>query len=173
MSGTIASPEDFKKFIEKDESGPHCGICRQFYNRSVTNVRNHIESKHFPNSFLYTCPNCSINVNTKVALDRHATRCKVADNSMWNKQFENILFTQFSFAQESSLLKNCQELFLLQKISKSSLKGMKMGHFVEYVTSFQTNPSQMWRTILNLSISQICLHTHVNIVKWHSVPILH
>merc|ERR1719318_408924 len=79
LSGSITSPEDFKKFIEKDEDGPHCGICRQFYNRSVTNVRNHIESKHFPNSFLYSCPNCSINVNTKVALDRHATRCKSAD----------------------------------------------------------------------------------------------
>merc|ERR1719186_2225058 len=77
--GSLTSAEDFKKYIERDENGPHCGICQQFYNRSVTNVRNHIESKHFPNSFMYTCRKCSINVSTKVALDRHITRCKVDD----------------------------------------------------------------------------------------------
>jgi len=77
--GSVTSPEDFKKYIQRDESGPHCGICLQFYNRSVTNVRNHIESKHFPNSFSYTCRKCCINVSTKVALDRHMTRCKVEE----------------------------------------------------------------------------------------------
>lgn len=84
LSGSVTSPEDFKKYIQRDESGPHCGICLQFYNRSVTNVRNHIESKHFPNSFSYTCRKCCINVSTKVALDRHMTRCKVEE--FWNKK---------------------------------------------------------------------------------------
>ena len=76
--GTISSPEDFKKYILKDDGGPHCGICKQFYNRSITNVKNHIESKHFPNSFLYSCNMCFINVNSKKALERHTTRCKAS-----------------------------------------------------------------------------------------------
>ena len=50
----LTSPEDFKKFIHRDDNGPVCGICFQFSNRSVTNVRNHIESKHFPASKLHT-----------------------------------------------------------------------------------------------------------------------
>jgi len=55
--------------------GRYCSICKQYWSKSVTNIRNHIESKHFP-IFLYTCVICGKTVNTTVALDRHKVRCR-------------------------------------------------------------------------------------------------
>jgi len=74
LSGTVASPEDFKKYIARNDSGPVCGICYQFSNRSVTNVKNHIESKHFPNLFTYTCKHCEMTFGTNTALEIHTRR---------------------------------------------------------------------------------------------------
>merc|ERR1719154_132770 len=72
--GTISTPEDFKKFIERNENGPYCGICQQFSSKSVTNVRHHVESKHFPNTFNYQCNQCEQNFGTNKALDVHRQR---------------------------------------------------------------------------------------------------
>ena len=70
----LTSPEDFKKFIHRDDNGPVCGICFQFSNRSVTNVRNHIESKHFPNFFTYNCKHCDMKFGTNTAMEIHTRR---------------------------------------------------------------------------------------------------
>jgi len=76
--GILSGPEDLKRYIVQDElKGPTCGICFIFSHRSKSNVQNHIESKHFPNSFTYTCPKCFKNVSTKKALEIHINRCKV------------------------------------------------------------------------------------------------
>jgi len=76
--GTLSAPEDLKRYIIQDElKGPTCGICFRFSHRSKSNVQNHIESKHFPNSFIYSCPRCFKNVSTKKALEIHINRCKV------------------------------------------------------------------------------------------------
>jgi len=72
--GEIATPEDFNKFIERNASGPYCGVCNQFFNKSVTNVRNHVESKHFPNLFSYQCNQCDMTLGTQKALDVHRQR---------------------------------------------------------------------------------------------------
>jgi len=78
-SAGLTSAEDLKRFIEKDEQNcPYCGICGQYSNKSVTNVRNHIESKHFP-IFQYSCNNCGRTVNTKTALERHLQKCKLVN----------------------------------------------------------------------------------------------
>ena len=76
--GVLTTPEDFKKYIIHDEvKGPTCGVCHCFSHRSRSNVQNHIESKHFPNSFTYNCPKCFKSVNTKKALEIHTNRCKL------------------------------------------------------------------------------------------------
>jgi len=72
--GNISSPEDFKKYLERDATGPYCGICQQFDNKSVTNVRNHVEYKHFPNVFNYQCNQCDMSFGTNKALDIHRQR---------------------------------------------------------------------------------------------------
>jgi len=77
--GILSTPEDFKKYIVQDElKGPTCGVCFSFSHRSKSNVQNHIESKHFPNSFTYSCPKCYKNVSTKKALEIHNNRCKAS-----------------------------------------------------------------------------------------------
>lgn len=75
ISGGISSYEDFDKYIEKDiEKGYCCTICGQFRKRGFSEVRNHIESKHFPNSFSYQCNMCNLTLGTNTALTRHQQR---------------------------------------------------------------------------------------------------
>jgi len=71
--GQITSLEDFDKFMEKEPetSGYFCSICQLYRKRGKADVRNHIESKHFPNSFTYNCHICSLVVGTNKALSRH------------------------------------------------------------------------------------------------------
>ena len=67
--------EEFDKFIEKEpeDVGYRCVICFGFRKRSRSDVRNHIESKHFPNTFSYTCF-CEAKFGTNTALTRHKQR---------------------------------------------------------------------------------------------------
>ena len=43
----------------------------QYRKRCVSDVRNHIESKHFPNSFNCQCSFCAVVLKTNKALPRH------------------------------------------------------------------------------------------------------
>ena len=67
----LQTPEDFKKYIVRTDRGQTCSICHSFSHSSKSNVRKHIESRHFPNSFSYSCPNCATVVGTQMALDKH------------------------------------------------------------------------------------------------------
>ena len=76
--GQITKPEDFDKYIVPNESGVNsCSICHVFSHVAKSNVRNHVESKHFPNSFVYNCEKCGLSVGTKKALQRHKSRCMI------------------------------------------------------------------------------------------------
>jgi len=69
--------DEFKNFVSKDEHGSHfCTICNAFKHKSCSNVVNHIESKHFPNSFVYTCKYCVKQFNARNSLNVHASKCK-------------------------------------------------------------------------------------------------
>ena len=71
------SHDDFKNFVSKDDSGNHyCIICNAFKHKSCSNVVNHIESKHFPNSFVYTCKYCVKQFNARNSLNVHVSKCK-------------------------------------------------------------------------------------------------
>jgi len=71
--GQISNVEDFDKYMDKEPetSGYYCNICQMYRKRGKADVRNHIESKHFPNSFTYNCHLCSYVVGTNKALSRH------------------------------------------------------------------------------------------------------
>jgi len=73
--GALSSPEELKSYISKDElSGQHtCVICN-YANRNAGNVRNHVESRHFPNMFEYTCKICGDLFGTKTQLNNHLAR---------------------------------------------------------------------------------------------------
>lgn len=76
ISGLISTAEDFANFIEKEpeDQGYFCSICFAFRKRGKADVRNHVESKHFPNTFNYNCDVCGLTVGTNTALKRHMQR---------------------------------------------------------------------------------------------------
>jgi len=71
--GNKGAEEALKSHVKKDETNNlyFCDICRQFSNRGAANVRNHVEAKHFPNMFTYTCELCDMTFGKKTALYNH------------------------------------------------------------------------------------------------------
>ena len=74
LLGQITCPEDFQKFIHRDQSGRYeCTLC--FHNViSLKDVKNHVESKHFPNTFSYSCTLCDKTFGTNSAYTTHKGR---------------------------------------------------------------------------------------------------
>ena len=73
----FTDPSQLDQFIEKNLEGGRmqCSICKD-YSHDRSHVRNHIESKHFPNTFSYDCPyeNCGKVFNTCQAFQTHKSR---------------------------------------------------------------------------------------------------
>jgi len=70
--GTISRPEDLLQYIGKDQLANHlCMLCNDFKHKSRANVRNHVESKHFTNMFVYECDICGKTAASQQALHRH------------------------------------------------------------------------------------------------------
>jgi len=72
--GKLNSPEDLLNFCEKEEDEMArwtCNLCYQFVHRSRQNVRNHVESRHYPNAFQYSCPSCDKVCYTMRAMEVH------------------------------------------------------------------------------------------------------
>ena len=71
----LSSPDDLKIYMLHGVDALTCSICQNFSHKSKYTLQNHIESKHFPNTFVYTCPKCQKNVSTREALICHKKRC--------------------------------------------------------------------------------------------------
>merc|ERR1712142_794830 len=69
----IKTPEDLYAYCLKEvgETKWKCGMCFQFSHMGRNQVRNHVESKHFPNTWQYDCKYCGNISKTKKALDIH------------------------------------------------------------------------------------------------------
>ena len=67
------SPSDLLSFCAKSPASNKwsCGICGQFSHVGRHQVRNHVESKHFPTTFQYQCQYCDKICNTKKGLEVH------------------------------------------------------------------------------------------------------
>ena len=58
--------------VTRNDAGmPSCSVCMKFSNKSLGNARNHIESRHYPNTFSYTCTQCPAVLGTFNALNMH------------------------------------------------------------------------------------------------------
>ena len=82
----LTDPSQLDQFIEKNAEGRmQCTICKDFSHNSRSHVRNHIESKHFPNTFSYDCPyeNCGKIFYTFQAIQKHKSR----DHKQWLTKF--------------------------------------------------------------------------------------
>ena len=66
------SPKDLNAFIIWEESRGKfkCAICGKLFSRKE-HLWCHLESIHFPNSFLYSCDMCHKSFNTKNKLYKH------------------------------------------------------------------------------------------------------
>jgi len=66
-------PADLFKYVERIHiSGKYiCGICKTFSHAGKSHVRNHVESKHFPDMFTYNCDQCDKIFSTKNGVANH------------------------------------------------------------------------------------------------------
>ena len=73
----IVTPDDLKKYITREQNTRIyiCGICNNFKHKVITNVREHIESKHYAHLFTYECKFCQKTFNTKMGLAKHKPKC--------------------------------------------------------------------------------------------------
>ena len=69
-------PADLDQFIARTGSGYSCGLCGAFTHGSRSNTRNHIESRHFPNTFVYNCDICQKQCSSRQALQQHKSKKK-------------------------------------------------------------------------------------------------
>jgi hypothetical protein len=63
FAGGFSDPRELLQFVVQDTNGTAasgfvCGLCFQFRHMWKTNVRNHVEMKHFKGTFVYTCSTC-------------------------------------------------------------------------------------------------------------------
>merc|ERR1712059_35807 len=72
----FSSLEDFDVYVRKEGQVKVCSLCGIFKNKTVTNVRCHIESKHFPGTFTYSCEICAKVCNSKTSYRDHMQTCR-------------------------------------------------------------------------------------------------
>ena len=68
-------PEELLQFLTKDEQLNHyaCTLCLKTI-KQRKDARNHVESIHFPNTFVYSCAICEKTFNSKNTRNVHITR---------------------------------------------------------------------------------------------------
>jgi len=69
----VNAPDDLYYYCVREDGDAKwkCSICDQFKHVGRNNVRNHVESKHFPTQFTYYCEYCEKTCHTKRALEVH------------------------------------------------------------------------------------------------------
>ena len=84
----MQDPEDLYQFVahQLEGKGYYCTICSKSRPKR-TEVRNHVESIHFPDSFCYQCNTCVKDFRSKNALKVHnATVHTVKGDSTYRAQ---------------------------------------------------------------------------------------
>jgi len=71
---SLTHPSQLQQYVRRDESGSYqCTICESFF-RGLKNTRDHVEAKHFPNSFVYNCDQCDEVLTNAKSLSNHRHR---------------------------------------------------------------------------------------------------
>ncbi len=68
-------PRDLHAYVIEDTAGSgfSCTLCGRT-GVSRRDMRNHVESVHFPNMFTYECALCAVKLSSRKALDNHKYR---------------------------------------------------------------------------------------------------
>jgi len=82
----MRDPSELFQFVVKsDVSGKYtCGLCKTFSHAGKSHVRNHVESKHYPDVFTYECDQCEKTFSTKNGVANH--------RSVAHKHISSVLF---------------------------------------------------------------------------------
>ena len=136
------------------ERGPSCGFCHTFSHHSKTNVLRHIESKHFPNAFLYQCTSCGVANQTKTALERHMSKCITR---LWLLP-HLILFVEGRFPDQRILTNTSFQIKVL------------VVTLAPFASSSPTWPSRMWGITWKAGIFPTVLFTIVTTVATTWAP---
>ena len=72
----LQDPSDLLQFVRRDQAERkfYCTLCENFSHIVKTHARNHVESKHYPNTFSYSCDQCEDTFTTKTNLNAHRSR---------------------------------------------------------------------------------------------------
>ena len=74
----VADPTDLLRYVRESYEGDRrvhmCTLCSKFSHTARSNVRNHVESVHFPNTFSYPCALCDKSFPTKQSVQTHKSR---------------------------------------------------------------------------------------------------
>ena len=78
----ITDPSQLNDFIRRGDSDGryYCTICESFSHVNRISARNHIEAKHFPDSFVYNCELCPEQFKNAIGLNNHKARKHREDN---------------------------------------------------------------------------------------------
>ena len=75
--GQFQDPSDLLQFVKESFDGGKrfaCSLCNKFAHNGKANVRNHVESVHFPNTFQYPCDQCDNFFPSKNNVQLHRSR---------------------------------------------------------------------------------------------------
>ena len=118
LSGySFQDPSDLLQFVRKDpyDQKFHCTLCDRFSHSVITCTRNHVESKHYPDTFTYQCDLCDQIFNSKMQLNNHKqTKHKKIKNKMnWYKKNVDptLLTTLLTQAASSKIPVSCCSLW--------------------------------------------------------------
>ena len=69
-------PAELFRYIRRDalDQRFYCTLCPSFSHASRNNTRNHVESRHFPNTFHYPCDLCEATFTTKSTWAMHKSK---------------------------------------------------------------------------------------------------
>ena len=69
-------PEELFLYVRRDPGDQrfYCTLCSLFSHASRTNCRNHVEARHFPNTFHYPCDSCDSTFTTKSTWAMHKSK---------------------------------------------------------------------------------------------------
>lgn len=70
----IVDPDQLHQFVDRHHQGLfYCTLCEKTA-ATRRDVRNHVESIHYPNAFVYHCQFCGKTLKTKKARDWHMSK---------------------------------------------------------------------------------------------------
>ena len=68
--------QDFDQYVTREGPFCYCKLCPNKRDKSITNIRYHIEAKHFTGTFEYSCNVCNRFFNTRKTFRDHSKFCK-------------------------------------------------------------------------------------------------